>query len=93
MVVDVHEVVHPVLLQHHEVVQGGAAFPGAVLTVHNWGRFGEQLPPHEQQVEHLHLTDGAVVRSFVSGPRSENSLFPGRRQSLLHPLTLLQRPQ
>lgn len=39
------------------------------------------------------LADNAVVRRLVPRPRLQHRLLPGRRQRLLHPLALLQRPQ
>lgn len=54
-VVDGHELLDAVLLQHHHVGEVGAALPGAVLTVNHVRLPAAALTRHEQKVEHLQL--------------------------------------
>lgn len=75
-VVGVHELFHAVLLQHHHVVQVGAALPCAVLAVDHVRLPAAVLARHKQQVKHLHLRAEEAEEAFsASAPgwtRSEH---------------------
>lgn len=60
LVVNLHEVLDLVLLQHHKVVQVSARSAGTVLAVHHVRFPAVALGGDEQQVKHLHL--GTEVR-------------------------------
>lgn len=58
LVVNLHQVLDLVLLQHHKVVQVGAPPTGTILTVHHVRFPAVALAGDKQQVEHLHLLEG-----------------------------------
>ena len=60
LVVDVHQVLDLVLLQHHKVIEVGP--PGAVLTVNHVRLSAVALRGDQQQVEHFHLQGGGRQR-------------------------------
>ncbi len=57
---NLHEVLHPVLLQHHETVELTAALPRAILTLNHRGLLGVTVARHTEQVKHLHLEQGST---------------------------------
>ena len=68
LVVDLHEVLRLVLLQHHKVVQVGAAPASAVLAVHHVRLLAVALARHKQQVKHFHLHGTEHSREVHPGP-------------------------
>lgn len=67
-VVDVHELLRAVLLQHHHVGQVGVPLARAVLAVDHVRLPAVVLARHKQQIEHLHVTLVAVVGGLVLHP-------------------------
>lgn len=61
LVINLHEVIYLVLLQHHKVVQVSAPPTGTVLAVHHICFPAVALTGYKQQVIHLHLeTEGTT---------------------------------
>lgn len=54
-VVGLHQLLYPILFQHHYPCQWWALGPGTVLTVHHVALLTAVLTGHKQKVEHLHL--------------------------------------
>lgn len=55
LVINLHEVLYLVLLQHHKVVQVSAPPTGTVLAVHHVCFPAVALAGYKQQVKHFHL--------------------------------------
>lgn len=74
-VVDVHELLHAILFQHHHSGQAGAAQTGAVLTVHHVRLPAAVLTRHKQQVKHLQVALVAIVGRLVLHTALVGDLF------------------
>lgn len=66
-VVGLHQVLYPILLQHHHPCQCRALGTGTVLTVYHVALLAAVLTGHKQQIEHLHLHDNSHSGSCIVG--------------------------
>lgn len=76
-VVAPHQLLHPILFQHHDSRQRRALSPGAVLAVHHVALLGAVLAGHQQEIIHLHLQRHGL---YHGRDAHAHSLFPGRQR-------------
>lgn len=88
-VVDTHQLLHAVLLQHHHIIQTGAPLSSTVLTVNHVRLPAAGLTCHKQQVKHLHITLVAVVGRLVLHSALIGDLPPVRHQLVPQDLDVL----